>query len=131
MPNVLLVEDDPGVRDVLSRAFEVQGWTVRTAVSAADARRLAAAWPLELIVTDVVLPDTHGFRLGEELRETMAGVPIVFISGYPARYLSERLGARDASLTLLQKPFTFLALMKVVARVMGDSYPSTAPLTAR
>jgi two-component system cell cycle sensor histidine kinase/response regulator CckA len=110
MPNVLLVEDDRCVRDVLCRAFEQTGWTVFSAATPHEARFLANAQLLDLVVTDVMLPEINGFKLAEELVKSQPRVPVIFMSGYGENFLPAR-AAISSPTSVLQKPFPFQTLL--------------------
>jgi two-component system cell cycle sensor histidine kinase/response regulator CckA len=109
---VLLVEDEPSLRDVLARQLRFQGYVV----SEAGNGRLALealtgmAEPPEIVVTDMVMPEMNGRELAEALSVRLPGVPIVFMSGYTDEEISRR-GLLAPGMSFLQKPFTFRALM--------------------
>jgi Response regulator containing CheY-like receiver, AAA-type ATPase, and DNA-binding domains len=124
MPTVLLIEDDDGVRALLCRAFQSCGWTIVGAARATEARRLAASQPFDLIVADVVLPETNGVALAEQLRQMQPHASITFISGYPDRYLQQNIGC-SATVPLLQKPFHFRTLLTRANR-LTSSRPTTS-----
>jgi CheY-like chemotaxis protein len=116
--SVLLVEDDDGVRafakEVLSRA----GYVVQSARNGADALAQLGARDLtiDVVVTDVVMPEMGGRELVEHLRRRQPDLPVLYMSGYTddSRMLGE-LGATDAR--LLEKPFTADALENAVEEV--------------
>jgi DNA-binding response OmpR family regulator len=110
MPKVLLVEDDQCVRDVICRAFEQTGWTVLCAATPHEARFLANAQLIDLVVTDVMLPEINGFQLAEELVRSQPRVPVIFMSGYGEKYLPAR-AAISSPASVLQKPFPFQTLL--------------------
>ena len=101
---ILLVEDDPTVRQLSERALRGAGYQVWTA---ADARAVARAVDdegkhFDLLVTDVVLPDGDGIQVAERARARWPRLGVLFSSGYPA----DRLVVVGASLDFLPKPFT-------------------------
>jgi PAS domain S-box-containing protein len=94
---VLLVEDEPSVRDMTQRILERAGYTVvaakdgRSAIEALEARGA----PVDILVTDVVMPNMSGIELAEWMLDRHAGTAIVLLSGYTAETLDlERLLAR-------------------------------------
>jgi DNA-binding response OmpR family regulator len=137
MPRLLLVDNDPAVRDVLSRAFEEIGWTVSCAATSDEARSLARAQPVDLVVTDVMLPVINGFQLAEQIGEAQPHVPVIFMSGYPPSHLPDR-AATSLRASILTKPFPFRALLLLATHVImrqrpaagvpvcGDSSPRSA-----
>jgi CheY-like chemotaxis protein len=118
--SILVVEDDPGVRTLIAHALQGMDYQVQSAATAEEALRIMEAGeiPIDLVVSDVVMPGMRGDRLVAKLRE---GGPLaaLFVSGYP----------RDASLQLdpdsgtgfLQKPFTIEQLGQKV-RALLDAF---------
>ncbi len=122
---ILLAEDEDAVRSVVRRILERAGYRVMAAASGAEALRLAAEHegPLDLLLTDVVMPDLGGIETADRLLESRPDTPVLFMSGYTE---SEALRARtrlEPSL-LLSKPFTPDALLGRVRDVLeaaGDA----------
>lgn len=129
MPKVLLVEDDQCVRDVLCRAFEQTGWTVFCAATPHEARFLANAQPLDLVVTDVMLPEINGFQLAEELVKSQPCVPVIFMSGYTENFLPAR-AAISSPASVLQKPFAFQTLLLRATHMVMRQPPVSASIGA-
>ncbi|OWK35655.1 hybrid sensor histidine kinase/response regulator [Fimbriiglobus ruber] len=112
---VLLVDDDPPVRMLVRNVLEGDGATVYSAEDGQAALDfcVAHAGPLDLVLTDVIMPRLTGRALADRLRETRPGLQVVFMSAYSG---SEFPGAdeRDDEWVLLPKPFTTEALLAVV-----------------
>ncbi|MEY2668588.1 MAG: hypothetical protein RJA59_1226, partial [Pseudomonadota bacterium] len=124
--NVLLVEDDAAVREVASRALREGGFQVLAAGGAGDAMELAARspGPVDVLVTDVVMPGVNGKTLAEELRRRRPDLRVLYVSGYPDEILG-RHGVLEPGVELLAKPFTPDALVARVGALMsGSSAPS-------
>jgi two-component system, cell cycle sensor histidine kinase and response regulator CckA len=115
--SVLVVEDDPLVREVTARALRSGGYRVLMADSGASALEVASseAGTLRLVVTDVVMPGLDGKTLANELVRRLPGVRVLFVSGYTRDVISHH-GVLDSGIEFLQKPFTSSALL---ARVRG------------
>ncbi len=109
---VLLVEDDPGVRETGARALAGAGYRLLVAASATEAAEAAArlAGALDLLVTDVILPDRPGPVLAEELARARPGLRILLVSGYAGDLLAGR-GLLGGAVDLLPKPFTGAELL--------------------
>jgi CheY-like chemotaxis protein len=109
---VLLVEDDPLVRELAATALDLHGYRVLSAASPEDALRIAREepGPLDLLVTDVIMPGMDGRRLAAEVRRVRP-IEVLFVSGYTADRLEE--GAR-----FLQKPFTPGLLARAVREAL-------------
>ena len=124
---VLVAEDDEAVRRLVQDVLEGAGYRVLAAGTGEAALALAAdhAGPVDLLVSDVVMPGMRGPELAARLAEARPGVPVVLMSGYADRDL--RIGAETP--VFLAKPFTPGALLEGVATVLGGSR-RTSPLAA-
>jgi signal transduction histidine kinase len=99
---ILIVDDDEGVRNVAAAIVEELGFTVLTAPGASAALRLLAEQEVELVITDIVMPEMTGLELAKEVRERLPGLPILFASGYAD---VATFGAELSEATVLKKPF--------------------------
>ena len=126
---ILLVEDDDGLRALTERILYRNGYTVRSAATAAEARQLAgAADRIHLLLSDVVMPDTHGPDLARELRLDRPSLPVIFMSGYAESILAAR-GALPAGAVLLDKPVGADRLLSTISRILqaDDRIAGAAP----
>ncbi|NYI07917.1 response regulator transcription factor [Allostreptomyces psammosilenae] len=92
--HLLVVDDEPNLRELLSATLRFAGFTVTSAASGAEALRLAAATPPDLVLLDVMLPDMDGF---EVLRRLRAPAAPPSRAGRPAEIPVLFLTARDAT----------------------------------
>ncbi len=117
---ILLVEDEGVVRDVSQRALEGLGYTVLAAESGEKALSLIAshAGPIDLLVTDVVMPRMDGYELAQRVAVLRPGTRVLYVSGYMDKEVVMR-GVSRTSLSLLQKPFTIDALAVRVREVLS------------
>ena len=104
---ILLVEDDTAVRDLAQRILAMRGYKVLPARDGADALRIASVseTPIDLVVTDVVMPGMNGREFVEALHGRTPGIPALYMSGYTNDDTIRR-GLKDSSVAFLQKPFT-------------------------
>lgn len=115
---LLLVEDDRLVQNVAIRVLERAGYAVEHASSLREAKeRLTEGFVPDLLITDVMLPDGNGRELADAVAEQAAGIPVLFISGYPDDVISE-FGLDGSTATFLQKPFTPAQLRESVADLL-------------
>jgi CheY-like chemotaxis protein len=115
---VLLVEDDAAVRGAVARVLRRAGHGVREAATAAQAMERAREGGIELLVTDVILPDRSGCDLVRDLRELSGAVlPVLYMTGYAP---TVDLAPGDG---LLPKPFTPERLLECVAEVLAAQRP--------
>jgi len=109
---VLVVDDQDAVRDVISLALQGAGYLVLEAGSPSAAVELAAGdGAIDLLVTDVVMPEMDAFELAARVRLERPGIRVLYTSGYT--------DAR-AEGPFLQKPFTPAQLVEKVAAVLAS-----------
>jgi PAS domain S-box-containing protein len=116
---VLLVEDEPVVRDLVRRVLAGLGYTVLQAGEAEQALELCQQLqgPLHLLVSDVVLPGMNGCELGRRVRQLRSEIRALYISGYTASAISQR-GILEPGVPFLQKPFSPETLARKVREVL-------------
>jgi two-component system, cell cycle sensor histidine kinase and response regulator CckA len=116
---VLLVEDEEDLRHVARRALEAAGYTVLVAADGQQALDAMAQYPgeIQLLLTDVVMPNLGGRALAQRLRQVRPGVIVLYMSGYTDDAIL-RHGLFDAEVQLLAKPFTATALTHKVREVL-------------
>jgi len=78
--SLLVVDDEPFLRDAVAASLRFLGYEVTAAETGADALRLARGRPFDLVVLDVMLPDTDGFEVVRRLRQDGCGVPVIFLT---------------------------------------------------
>jgi PAS domain S-box-containing protein len=118
---VLLVEDEPAVLDMGKGMLEKLGYTVLTADAPRDALRLAEehTGKIDLVMTDVVMPEMNGRELAERLLEIKPGMKCLFMSGYTANVIAHH-GALDEGVQFIQKPFSMKSLAAKVGEVLDQ-----------
>jgi DNA-binding response OmpR family regulator len=115
---ILLVDDDPGVAQILATVLQEKGrHTVHQAHTAAEALRISREQELDLLLVDVRLGLYSGKQLASELLAANPSLPVLFMSGYPISYLAEN-GILDAGDALLYKPFSPDELLVQTARAL-------------
>ena len=118
---LLLVEDDDLVRTVTEKILRGAGYEVLSAASGAQALSIAAAHdaPIDLVVTDVVMPGMNGRALVETLRSRVPGLRALFVSGYTQDVIDDR-DALGPGTTFLGKPFTQGLLLGRVRALLDE-----------
>jgi two-component system cell cycle sensor histidine kinase/response regulator CckA len=118
-PLVLLVEDEPGIRSLVAKGMERDGWRVMECAAPAEALDRASSLPegLGLLVTDLMVPGMPGGDLAAELRGRWPDLPVLFISGYTSDAVLADLVANSTlpeRTRFLAKPFTIAALLEAI-----------------
>jgi CheY-like chemotaxis protein len=116
-PLVLLVEDDPSIRAVVTRVLQGDGYQVLTAPHGRAALELieSLSQPVDLLITDLTMPELGGEALVAELARFRRVPPVLFISGESASSMSSLPGA------ILQKPFTIPLLRRSIRDLLSFS----------
>jgi two-component system cell cycle sensor histidine kinase/response regulator CckA len=116
---ILLVEDDEAVRGMAGRVLDRSGYRVLEAATGVDALRVCgeSTEPIDLIVSDLVMPEMGGRELAEQVRARHPGVRLLFMSGY-TEDAEMRRSFLDPSKAFLPKPFTPAALAEKVRDVL-------------
>jgi hypothetical protein len=116
---ILLVEDAKSVRTVTRRLLEAYGYTVLEASGGADALRVARdhRGPIDLLLTDIVMPGVSGTEVARQLAELRPGVRVLYMSGYTDNAIVHH-GVLDPGIAFLQKPFTREGLAHKVREVL-------------
>jgi two-component system OmpR family response regulator len=111
----LVVDDEPDLADVLTRMLAHEGWAVRAAHDAAEARRLAEQGRPDVVILDVNLPDASGFDVLRELRAANPAVCVLFLTARDS--VEDRIaGITAGGDDYVTKPFS---MEEVLARLRG------------
>ena len=116
---VLLVEDNPALREVTRRQLAASGYSVLVAVDGEAAEALAGAYAgtIDLLLTDVVMPKLGGGELARRLTALRPGLPVLFMSGYTDGALAQH-GVLEEGVALLEKPFNGEQLVRAVREIL-------------
>ncbi len=117
--NVLVVEDDPSIRSLVSELLQRQGYQVRDASDGMKALTVVSEWrqPIDLLVTDVVMPRMSGKELARKLKGQRPNLKVLFMSGYTEERLPEA-GMIDADEAFIVKPFAPDSFLQMVNRML-------------
>ncbi len=116
---VMLVEDDESVRTLVQTMLETKGYEVLAAAGAEEAERMCAARSggVDLLLTDVVMPEVNGRVLAERLAALSPSMRILFMSGYSDEAVY-RHGEISPNASFIEKPFTDRTLARKVREVL-------------
>ncbi|WP_136513883.1 ATP-binding protein [Geomonas edaphica] len=124
---ILLVEDDRTVRGMTQMLLEQHGYRVLVAREGEEALRVfeKESGTVRLLLTDVIMPRLNGRLLGEKVRQLAPGLPVIFMSGYPADVMSQ--SGLAGSGTYLPKPVKPAELLGTIRETLnGSSFPASA-----
>lgn len=130
MAKILVVDDELGIRDLLSEILNDEGHTVELAENAAQARAVRQSFSPDLVLLDIWMPDTDGVTLLKEWRGSgQLTMPVVMMSGHATietAVEATRIGAH----AFLEKPITLQKLLRAVEQALASSQGTTDRLAA-
>ncbi|WP_432038164.1 response regulator transcription factor [Streptomyces cucumeris] len=123
---ILIVDDEPAVREALRRSLVFEGYTTEVAVDGLDALEKAASWAPELIVLDVLMPRMDGLTAARRLRASGVTVPVLMLTARDT--IGDRVTGLDAGADdYLVKPFELDELLaRIRALLRRSSYAAAA-----
>jgi two-component system cell cycle sensor histidine kinase/response regulator CckA len=121
---VLVVDDEQGLRELVCRTLQAEGYDTLEAGHGAEALEVmeTAPAPVDLVVTDVVMPGMDGRELGRRLSQRWPDLPILYISAYDVNDIFRR-GSPRSSAPFLQKPFPMEGLVTTVRGLIANRTP--------
>jgi len=116
--NILVVEDNPGTRELMASPLKRMGSAVTTASSVDEAiEHLRTAAACDLVLADIVMPGKSGLELARSGRRVRPGLPVIFVSGYPEAVAT----ALQHGAVTVPKPVTWNRLKRVIQDALDDS----------
>jgi DNA-binding NtrC family response regulator len=119
MPSILIVEDEPSLREFLIRGLGIVGYRVASAADGSAALEALEASTFDLLITDIVMPKLDGIALALKAAKDYPEMKILMMTGYA----HERMRAHNLdclSHEIIAKPFTLDQIQSIVANVIGD-----------
>jgi two-component system, cell cycle sensor histidine kinase and response regulator CckA len=118
---VLVCEDEEGVRRLIEHVLTSHGYRLLVADLPSEALRLAETYPepIDVLVSDVIMPEMPGPELAERLQAIRPGLRTLFLSGYAAETLQER-GGLPARSVFLEKPFEAATLLRTLRALLDQ-----------
>jgi CheY-like chemotaxis protein len=121
MPSILLIDDDDTLRLTLRRSLERAGYETHEADNGRTALNCLREAPVDLILTDILMPEMEGIELILSLRRSLPTLPIIAMSGggraTPEGYL--KLSQDSGATSILTKPFEIEQLLATVSALIG------------
>ncbi len=121
MPRILLIEDDEGTRSMLRRTLQHASYDTLEAEDGRVGLKLLSEHSVDLVITDIIMPEVEGIELIRNLRANKPNLPIIAISGGgrmgPEGYLN--LAKTIGAAKVLAKPFEMEELLSAVKELLG------------
>ncbi|MGA2586324.1 MAG: response regulator transcription factor [Candidatus Aminicenantales bacterium] len=127
---LLMIEDDRVLRETTAAFLEAEGFDVKTAEDGAKGFNLACEEKLDLILTDLILPELNGMEICRKLREKKIGTPIIMMTGQKKDEIDKVLGLELGADDYLTKPFGQRELLARINAVLRRSRPAAKSLDA-
>lgn len=120
-PVILLVEDEDPVRRLIAKLLGMRNYTILEANQGESALAVSESFPgpIHLLITDIMMPVMNGRELASRLARLRPGLKVLFISGYPGKFLPGGEGEDDEE--FLPKPFKTDALLAKVEALLRDA----------
>lgn len=117
--SILIVDDEPGIRELLSIMLESAGHTVASAEDGLQAPKIMAAQPIEVVITDLLMPERDGLEFITEVRKKFPKVKIIAMSGggHIARDSYLRIAKNFGAHIVLEKPFSQSGVLGAIEAV--------------
>lgn len=129
MANILVVDDEMGIRELLSEILGDEGHVVATAENAQQARELRSGSVPDLVLLDIWMPDTDGVTLLKEWqRDGLLTMPVIMMSGH-ATIDTAVEATRIGALNFLEKPIALQKLLKAVQQGLSHSREPARPVS--
>ena len=120
MPSILVVDDDEMVRDAIASALKRSGYSV---LEAADGREAADRFkldPVDLVITDILMPERDGLETIQSLSRGTDSVPIIAMTGLSCRSsLYLEMARTFGAVRVLEKPFELSELIRVTRELLA------------
>lgn len=117
--SILVVDDELLIRDLLYDFFHGQGWEIALAENGEKALRIIESKKVDLVLTDLKMPDMDGMTLTKQLRESHPEIPVVVMTGYPSVDTAVE-ALRNKVADYIVKPFNINRLYKLVEAKVNE-----------
>ncbi|MFP4035694.1 MAG: ATP-binding protein, partial [Desulfovermiculus sp.] len=122
---ILVVDDEPAVLKMIHIMLEHLGYNVLSAEAPREAFRVAKSFSgtIDLILTDVIMPEMNGGEMAKQLQSLYPHLPCLFMSGYSPRVITDE-GMLGSDVHFIQKPFAMKDLAHKIGQVLGNDAPA-------
>lgn len=115
---IMVVDDDEGIRHLLSIALSGMGYDVITAGSGNEALNLSLKSSFALVLTDLEMPGMDGWNLASRIKNRFPGTPVILMTGYAKKDVMERLKGSSVDYVIF-KPFRLEEILKTAQKMLG------------
>ena len=119
MDTVLIIDDKKSMVDMLSKTFESEGFAVLSACSVKDGKKLVRQGEMDIVVTDLMLPDGDGIEILKAVKESSQLTPVVLMTAHGSIEIAVR-AVKDGAYDFLTKPFDPEHLLIIVKRALAE-----------
>ena|GEM_PF-2151548 len=123
---ILLVDDEPGVREVGQRALKGLGFTVLLAAGGREALQLLRTYAVSCVILDLTMPEMNGIETFAEIRKLDQDVPVILSSGYSGEAIAARFDIKGFA-AFLSKPYKLQELEEKLADLWRRQHPTMTP----
>ncbi len=116
---ILVVDDEPVLRQLTTRILEASGYNIYTAESGLNALQLLKLQKIDLVLTDIIMPGMNGYELAKILRQDFPGIPLLMASGFHDPRLKEQSGIEE-DIEILQKPYDHHKLLTYIRNKLDN-----------
>jgi len=114
---VLIVDDEPGIRETFQTILEDEGYDITTAADFFEAESALANHPYDVVIADIILPRVNGLALLQRVREIDANIPVIMVTGEP-NVATATDAVRHGAYDYIAKPLTPDVLILAVGRAV-------------
>jgi DNA-binding NtrC family response regulator len=126
--HIIIVDDEPDIRDVLTQALQAKGYRVTAAEAGHEALRIVKSDPPHLLVSDLQMEDADGLELIEEIKKQYPDLPVILLTGmiFDPEVIRETINKKVSC--YLDKTSSLQKVMHEVQRLLGDLRPENAKI---
>lgn len=116
--NIVMIDDEKDIRDVVKRMLEQEGYNVFEAENFEDVKKYFRENRIDLLITDVIMPEMNGDEIGEKILEEYPDAKIIYMSGYTESTIMD-FSLLDKNKIYLQKPFSRQSIVQSVREILN------------
>jgi CheY-like chemotaxis protein len=123
MKRILVIDDEPEIRELIKAKLESGGYVVELATDGVEGVKLFYKNPADLIITDIIMPGKEGIEVIQELLSDYSAVKIIAISGggqHTSKQFCLNLAEKLGAVRTFNKPFKLADLLTAVQEELGD-----------